>query len=295
MIFARTLLAAAGLAVSISGVVSAQDAPKADAPAASEMPKIAATSDTVVASVNGNDITVGHIVSLVSKLPEQYQSLSDDVLFKGVLDQLIQQSLLAQRVDAGEKAVKLSIENEQRALLAKEAVDRIGQAAITEDAVKKAYAEQYTDVTPAKDFSASHILLKTEDEAKDIIKQLNDGADFAELAKAKSIGPSKDQGGELGWIEPGQTVEPFEKAALALKPGEISAPTQTQFGWHVIKLKELRDHEPPKLEDVRETIEGDLKDKAIEAALKILEDGATVTRKDAQIDPSVVRQTELLN
>jgi peptidyl-prolyl cis-trans isomerase C len=295
MFFARTTLVAAGIAVSLLGAVAAQEAPKADAPAASPAPKIAATSDTVAASVNGQEITVGHIVALAARLPEQYQTLADDVLFNGILEQLIQQSLLAQRVDDESNAMKYALENERRALLATEAISRIGDAAVTEDAVQRAYADRYTSGEAGKDFFASHILVKTEDEATAIVAELEGGADFAELAKTKSIGPSNVQGGELGWIEPGQTVAPFEAAALALQPGELSPPIETQFGWHVIKLKELRDHQPPKLEDVRQEIEGELSDQAIEAAVGILDEGATVERMDETIDPAVVRNPALLD
>lgn len=295
MFFARTTLAAAGFAVSLIGAVSAQEAPDAAAPAASAAPAIDAKADTVVATVNGEEITVGHVVSLAARLPEQYQSLADDVLFNGILDQLIQQALLAQRVDDGTDAMKYAVENERRALLATEAVNRIGAAAVTEEAVQKAYAERYTSGPATQDFYASHILVETEDEAKAIITELEGGSDFAELAKEKSIGPSNVQGGELGWIEPGQTVAPFEAAALALKPGELSVPVETQFGWHVIKLKELRDHEPPTLDEVRENIESELSEQAIQAAIDILDDGASVDRMDAGIDPAVVRQTTLLD
>lgn len=295
MFFARTTLAAAGFALSLSGAAPAQDATKEEAPAASAEAKMPATAETVVATVNGDEITVGHVVALTGRLPEQYQSLTDDVLFKGIVEQLIQQALLAQRVDADAKALKYAIDNERRALLATEAITRIGDAAVTEDAVRTAYDERYAGDTAAQDFFASHILVETEEEAKAVIKQLEDGADFAELAKEKSIGPSNVQGGELGWIEPGQTVAPFEAAALALEPGELSPPTETQFGWHVIKLKELRDHEPPKLEEVRAEIESELSDQAIEAAVGILDEGATVERMDENIDPSVVRNRSLLD
>lgn len=290
MKFFRTTLAVAGIAVSLAGAVSAQEASKEDA-----APAVAATSDTVLAKINGDQITVGHIVALATRLPEEYQALADDVLFNGILEQLIQQSLLAQRVDADTNAMKYAIENERRALLATEAVNRIGATAVTEEAVQKAYADRYTSGEAGQDFYASHILVKTEEEAKAILAELEGGADFAELAKEKSIGPSNVQGGELGWIEPGQTVAPFEEAALALKPGELSPPTETQFGWHVIKLKELRDHQPPALEEVRAEIEAELSDQAIEAAIGILDEGGKVERLNENIDPSVVRQTTLLD
>ncbi len=87
---------------------------------------------------------------------------------------------------------------------------------------------------------ARHILVKTEDEAKTIVEQLKGGADFVDLAKKKSIGPSAPQGGDLGFFGRGQMVPEFEKAAFALKPGQISEPVRTQFGWHIILVEEAQ-------------------------------------------------------
>ncbi len=328
MIFTRTGLAATGLSLILSGPVLSQDtaiptdepatattepttapaqatvatddpavapAEPTAAPVAPEVAKIVATAETVVATVNGIDITVGHIVALGARLPQEYQSLDTQTLFDGILDQLIQQSLLAARVDSSSKALKYAIENESRALLATEAINDIGNTAVTEQAVLAAYKDQYTDIERAQDFSVSHILVETEDVAKAIVVELEGGADFAETAKEKSIGPSKVDGGDLGWISTGQTVAPFEEAVRTLEPGQVSAPTQTQFGWHIIKLAEFRDAVPPALTEVREAIEADLSDKAIEASMRILDEGATIVRMDDVIDAGVVSDATLLD
>ena len=86
---------------------------------------------------------------------------------------------------------------------------------------------------------ASHILVKTEDEAKKILEEIKNGADFAELAKEHSLCPSKRDGGDLNFFGKGMMVKPFEDAAFALKKGEISEPVETQFGWHLIKLTDI--------------------------------------------------------
>ncbi len=275
----RTLLATSACLVFTSTASFAQDTPSAD---------------TVLATVNGVDITVGHVIALTSRLPEQYKSIPDKDLYQGVLDQLIHQTAISTTTDADTKAMKLAIENETRALLAGETLDKIGKAATTEDKVKAAYEEKYLNQPRETEYKASHILVKTEDEAKELIKALESGTDFAELAKEKSTGPSGARGGDLGWFTTEKMVPEFGNAVKAMKAGGISDPIQTQFGWHVIKLFESRDVEPPSLEEVRTTIESDLKDAALKTAIEAFRNDAKITRNEVEIDPSIIRKTDLL-
>ena len=275
----RTLLATSACLVFTSTASFAQDTPSAD---------------TVLATVNGVDITVGHVIALTSRLPEQYKSIPDKDLYQGVLDQLIHQTAISTTTDADTKAMKLAIENETRALLAGETLDKIGKAATTEDKVKAAYEEKYLNQPRETEYKASHILVKTEDEAKELIKALEGGTDFAELAKEKSTGPSGARGGDLGWFTTEKMVPEFGNAVKAMKAGGISDPIQTQFGWHVIKLFESRDVEPPSLEEVRTTIESDLKDAALKTAIEAFRNDAKITRNEVEIDPSIIRKTDLL-
>ena len=100
---------------------------------------------------------------------------------------------------------------------------------------------------------ARHILVKTEPEAKEIIAELDKGADFATLAKDQSTGPSAAQGGDLGWFSANQMVAPFSEAVIALENGKYtSEPVKTQFGWHVIIREDSRDQTPPSFESVKE-------------------------------------------
>ncbi|MEE8272566.1 MAG: peptidylprolyl isomerase, partial [Alphaproteobacteria bacterium] len=124
---------------------------------------------------------------------------------------------------------------------------------------------------------ARHILVGTEDEAKDLIDQLNEGAVFADLAAEFSVGPSGPRGGDLGFFNQGQMVEPFAVAAFALQPGEVYAtPVETQFGWHVIKVEERRMTEQPSLEDLRSQLESGLADDVIQGIFAELRDGAEI-------------------
>ncbi|MEJ2143229.1 MAG: peptidylprolyl isomerase [Gammaproteobacteria bacterium] len=136
---------------------------------------------------------------------------------------------------------------------------------ITELELKNEYDTRIKGAN-VQEYKASHILVKTEDEAKAIIKELNGGAAFADVAKAKSTGPSGKNGGDLGWFNPSQMVPPFSQAVVKMKNGEISkTPVQTQFGWHVIKRVDNRKVEPPKFADVKKQLQQILQNKRIQA------------------------------
>jgi len=124
-------------------------------------------------------------------------------------------------------------------------------------------------------FKARHILVASQGEAVDLIKELDDGADFEELAKGKSTGPSGPTGGDLGWFSPDQMVAPFSSAVAALDDGGYtSEPVQTQFGWHVILREESRDSEPPTLESVREVITQQVQQKKLQTYIASLREAA---------------------
>jgi len=233
------LIGAAALGLVLALPVAAQDA----------------DADTVVATVNGTEITVGHMIVARATLPDQYKQLPDDVLFRGILDQLIQQTALsASLTTEPPKRVELSLENERRSLLAGEVVETVLAEDVSEEALQAAYDEKYAAVDASEEYNASHILVETEEEAKAIKEQLDGGADFAEMAKEKSTGPSGPNGGALGWFGTGMMVPPFEAAVIAMKPGDISDPVKTQFGWHIVTLLETRKKEAPSLDEVREEL-----------------------------------------
>jgi len=273
-----TLLRATGLAVTVA------------------MPAMAQDASTVMATVNGTNITLGHMIALQERLPEQYKQLEDSVLFEGILEQLIQQTALSQAMEKDlTTALEIGKENEVRAFLAGELLAKIGTADLDETAVETAYKDRYAEGEPEMEFSASHILVETEDEAKDLVAQLADGADFAELAKEKSTGPSGPGGGSLGWFGKGAMVPAFEDALVALEDGTVSEPVQTQFGWHVIKRMESRLKEAPALDAVRDDIERELRAKAIDDEINRLTEVAEVSRPEVEVDPAAIRNVGLLS
>jgi peptidyl-prolyl cis-trans isomerase C len=265
-------IAALGLAVTLAMPAQAQDA------------------NTVVARVNGKDITVGHMILARATLPEQYQQLPDDVLFEGILKQLVEQTLLAGDFSGDlPKRIALSLENEERSLIAGERVEALLSEALTDEAIQEAYNTRFADAIPAQEYNAAHILVETEEEALAIKTDLDGGADFATTAKEKSTGPSGPNGGSLGWFGKGAMVPSFEAAVVGLDVGAVSAPVQTNFGWHLIILNETRNGSAPTLDKVRPELEDEIRQAAMAEVIDALTEKADIDQTGAEgIDPSIL-------
>lgn len=254
------------------------------------------TADTVIATVDGAEITLGHMMIVRESLPEQYQKFPDDQLFTGILEQLIQQTILA-TIDDGPDSLRtqFTLENDRRLMRASNAVDAISAEAVTEDAIQAAYQEQYDGSELGNEFNASHILVETEESALNIIAKAKEGTDFSNLAKEFSIGPSGPSGGQLGWFGPGMMVPPFEEAVVTMEKGQVSGPVKTNFGWHVIKLNDLRSLSAPELESVRQDISAKLQRDAVAAKVTEIQSLVDIIIADTtEIDPAVLNDTSLL-
>ncbi|WP_278922244.1 MULTISPECIES: peptidylprolyl isomerase [Pseudophaeobacter] len=261
------------------------------------LPALAAPhANTVIATVNGEAITLGHMIMARDSLPEQYKQLPDDVLYNAILDQLVQQTALKQELHGGvPQYVKLAVDNEERALLAANVIDKVMEAASQEDDLRQAYEDKYSDGDGGDEFNAAHILVETQEDALEIKTELDSGADFSTMAKERSTGPSGPNGGDLGWFTRGRMVPEFEEAVLDLRAGQISAPVETQFGWHLILLKERRKTAAPAFEEVREVLSQELKDAAVEARVSDLTAAAVIERPEIEdFDPEILRDLSLV-
>lgn len=252
---------------------------------------------TVVARVNGTDITVGHMIAARDALPEQYRTLPDETLFSGIMDQLIQQSALEQSV-AGQLSLRdqLMFDNARRDFLSNIALSEVVLTAVSDEALQAAYDARFKDFAPQKEYSAAHILVDSQEKANELKAELDNGADFATLAKANSTDTgSGANGGDLGWFGMGQMVKPFEDAVIAAELGKVTAPVQSDFGWHLVLVKESRIAEKPTLESMRDELSADLQQLAIESHIKTVTQAATVERLGDALDPSVLSNTALLD
>lgn len=254
------------------------------------------TADTVVATVDGTNITLGHMIALRGSLPPQYQSLPDDVLFKGIMDQLIQQTTLEQSVKNIKKADQLAMDNDRRGYLSGVALQDVIEGAVTDAALQTAYDAQYTNATPAKEFNAAHILVKEEEQANALKAELEGGADFATLAKANSIDTgSGANGGDLGWFGLGMMVKPFEEAVVGAEVGKVVGPIKSDFGYHLIVVRETRAKAAPTLDEVRDELAAEIERVTVEAHIKALTDAATITRPGEGLDPALLKDATLLD
>lgn len=254
------------------------------------------TADTVVAKVGDTEITVGELIIARSMLPAQYAQFPDEVLFTGLVDQLVQQQLLADALETTPPSVTYTIQNEQRSLMAAQVISDITQTSITQDLLQQAYQDRFADAPETPEYRAAHLLVVTEEEANAAKAQLDAGEAFADVAAAVSTDVTSANGGDLGWFGEGAMVDEFETAVMALNIGEISNPFETQFGWHIVTLTDRRMSEIPPFEQVAQQLSAELQEAAVIAYLDELSAATTVERpEDGAFDPSVINQVELLD
>ena len=194
--------------------------------------------------------------------------------------ELLYQEALAKGYDKQPDVIR-ELENQKHSLLANVTVNKVLRAKpVTEQELRKVYKERVLS-QKLNEYKARHILVKTEGEAKDIIAQLDKGADFSKLAKAKSIDTaSAKKGGDLGWFAPKQMVPEFSKAAAALTKGKYTkTPVKSQFGWHVILLDDTRPVTPPKFEDMKGQLQGAVQNQRLGEYLNELRKKAKIELK----------------
>ena len=215
-------------------------------------------SNDVVVVVNGKTLTRSDFAVFVAmRTGQQPQQATDPQQLKGLLDEYINRELIYQdAVRRGfDKApeVEAALDNQTRNIIASYAVRRLISAPIPENQLKAVYDKQMSK--PTREYKARHILVKTEQDARAIVNELQRGADFSKLAQEKSLDNSAKDGGNLGWFAPSQVVPPFAKAVVALDEGKYTVqPVQTRYGWHVIRLDSTRIVPPPPFDSVKDKL-----------------------------------------
>jgi peptidyl-prolyl cis-trans isomerase C len=238
----------------------------------------AAQSDPVLAKVNGTEIHQSDLAVAEADIGESLPAeVSPDKRREVLLTYLVNVNLLAQAAEKQkaeqEPNFAKRIAFARKKVLVQTLMEQESKKATTDAAIKKFYDDK---AKPQTEVHARHILVETEEQAKDVEAQLKKGADFAELAKKLSKDPGSD-GGDLGYITKEQVVPEFGNVAFSLEKGKISAPVKTQFGWHIIKVEDTRERKPPPLEAVKDQIKAKLTQEATEAMMQKL-------RADAKIE-----------
>ena len=234
-----------------------------------------------VGTLNGEPIWLDEIMAVFQTLPPEYRDAGSAGLYEQLVDEVANSRLAADAARAAgldqQDDVANAMEFAAARVLADAYISEMVSAQITEDAIKAAYDTFVADTASRETVTAAHILVETEDEAKAIIEQLNDGADFATLAREKSTGPSGPNGGELGTFGRGQMVPAFEAAAFSMPVDGYSAePVQTQFGWHIIKVSDKGIEPAPTIDEMRDQLAGNLSRQSFARVVETLRAAATV-------------------
>lgn len=240
----------------------------------------AQSPDTVVATLNGQAITLGEIAAFQQTIPSAAELDTRDILPQ-ILNFYIDQQLVAAAAkgrgleDDPQVVAQLErMKNEmvRQAFLRDEIRDRV-----TPDRIRAEYDKRMETAVSEQEVKARHILVETQDEAEALLTALNDGADFAQLAQEKSTGPSGPQGGDLGWFTASMMVPEFSEAAFSLEPGQVSpSPVKTDFGWHVIKVEDSRLKPLPTYEQMLPQIRDELSEEAVDTVMTELRGRATI-------------------
>lgn len=264
-------MATLGLALTaLSVTVSAQQSGSAD--------------DPVVATVNGKQIHRSQVLEAAENLPPQYQQQLEQI-FPMLVERLVDFELLSAVASkagmAKDEEVRRRMADVEMSIMREVYLERQIDAQITDEALRGRYDAFVAANPPQAEVHARHILLADEAAAKDAIVALDGGADFADLARERSTGPSSADGGDLGYFTKDQMVPEFADAAFAMESGSHSqAPVKTQFGWHVIKVEDRRDTPPPAFEE----LEGQLREEAsrdvVSSVLSELREGAKIEIAD---------------
>jgi peptidyl-prolyl cis-trans isomerase C len=249
----------------------------------------AAYAADVAATVNGKPIKQSLVDFILKDAPKG--QAPDDNAKSMVVNKLVSQELLIQ------EAQKAGMDKRPDYLMSRDLMTRellvrtylqdyVKKNPIDEASIRAEYDKLKAQMGD-KEYNAQHILVKTEQEAKDIVARLDKGEDFGKIAKEKSQDPgSKDKGGDLGWFSPAGMVKPFADAVEALQKGKYTTtPVQTQFGWHVIKLVDTRASQPPAYDKVKDRIAQDLQQRQLaklvsdlRAKAKVVDNSAAKTK-----------------
>ncbi len=239
--------------------------------------------DKIVATVNGEKITESDVKFATDDLAGAIPANSEDTKRKYVIDYLIDMKLVSRAATADKMAetadFKHRMEYAKDRALMEQMLIRDAKKAVTPEAMQAFYAEQVKSVKPEPEVRARHILVVTEDEAKKALARVKGGEDFAKVAADLSTDPgSGKDGGDLGYFTKQRMVPEFAEAAFATDVGQISAIVKSQFGYHIIKVEDKREKQPPAFDQLKVRIEEFLTQKAQQDVVVKLRQAAKIER-----------------
>ncbi|MFC2250879.1 peptidylprolyl isomerase [Labrys portucalensis] len=287
---AATLLASVAFLAFAAAPSNAEDAAKpaaAPAPAAQPAPAAPASQATPTISVDGQPITQDDLNAVEQEIgpslsPQLSPAKRQDIIINAAINLRVAANAAEQQKVLDEAEVQKKLAFYRQRILIDALVAKAVKEAVTEDAIKKAYDDQVKLIPAQDEVHARHILVASEDDAKKVEARLKAGEDFAKVAKEVSKDPgSAEQGGDLGWFTKDRMVKEFAEAAFGMKPGEVSQPVKSQFGYHIIKLEERRPQAPPALDRVKQQISDYLTQKTQQEVFAKLRAAAKIVQPPA--------------
>ena len=242
----------------------------------------------VLAKVDGKDVTDADVALAQSEIGPNLGSIPPEqrtaVLVNYIIDNRLMSAAAEKAGYGSDASMAARVEYYKGRALRDLFFDKSVTGAVTDAEAKKIYDKKVGDIKPVEEVRALHILVAKKEEADDLVAKLKAGGDFAALAKEKSTDTgSGAQGGDLGYFAKGQMVKPFEDAAWALKANEVSAPVQSQFGWHVIKMLDKRNKPAPAFETVKDGILNSLVQQKAQEIIGGLHKAAKIEYVDADL------------
>lgn len=246
-------------------------------------------SNPVVARVNGEEITRAEVLAMVKKMPAQMQQIPVEQLLPISVEQLITNVIIDEKAKkanlANDADVQEQLATVKDQLVRTKYVENAIDERLTDERLKEAYQEYVDNYPETEEVRAAHILVDDEDVAKNAIKKLKDGADFAALAKELSKDGTAQNGGDLGFFAASEVVPEFAKATFGAEPGLIEQPIKSQFGFHVIRVDEKRVRPVEEYADVKPFLEQEMQRQVFEETIQEWKEAANIERFDINGNP----------
>lgn len=257
-----------------------------------ESAKTKGDQSKVVAIVNGATITQNDLDDYRSAHPNPSAQNDKALLEDLVMQKVVYQEALKDKMDQDPKIAREIERSRTNILLSAFVRKTMGNIKVTDEELHAEYDKLKDRMSPPE-YKARHILVKDEEQAKKIIAELDKGADFAALAKKYSNDSSAKDGGDLGWFNPRQMVPQFSMAVAKLQKGEYTKePVQSQFGWHIIKLEDMRQSEPPAFDTMKDRLETMLKQSKTRDYFQTLKGKAKITIEGEKNEAAVAKESE---
>jgi len=254
--------------------------------------------EVVIATVNGENIYRREFEDAYAQLPPQAQQMGMEAILPLLLERMVDEKLIGiaagKAIPADDPEVEKQMAELRERIVMQVYFEREINAKLTDEVLRQRY-DQWKEANPTpSEVHARHILLETEEKAKEVLAEVQGGKEFAAAAQEHSTGPSGPNGGDLGFFTPDQMVKPFADAAFAMEPGQVSAePVKTDFGWHIIKVEDRREQAQPGFEEMKDQLSQEATQEIAAEMMAGFREGAEIETFDIDGNPLPAEEAAL--